>query len=408
MAHRVYTKTSSGWKRVPKISLKDPTEWAKIKKGWVKVSDVSADNNWKLFFAGGFPAGIILPYYSTGAIPNDWQEYSAPYGRSIFGADAAYPPRTYGGISSIYHEGKVATSGLHGGEAYHWNASFVGDGDCRYCIRYDGDNHHGYNTGQHVHSNIGGTVSTVPPKTELRLIKAVNAAADLPVRVGVFSNVDLPNPDLSELSAASTFHGRYFSGDTNPGHQDGAATHLSPGVYTSYAGSHHHGGANRTLWTSQTGEYAVFAGNHKHLGYAKSYTNNYSYHYLSMWYSASDIVEASPHMIGMWEGTMAPEGWAICDGTNGTPDLRNKFIKFANSGDRSSAGGEPKVGLTTFTDTNGSHTHRPSSPNSNGAATDLYIKHHSAVGHFHESTQAKKTLLPPYYSLTFIMKLPED
>ncbi|MCK5601717.1 tail fiber protein, partial [Candidatus Pacearchaeota archaeon] len=33
-------------------------------------------------------------------------------------------------------------------------------------------------------------------------------------------------------------------------------------------------------------------------------------------------------MIVMWSGinTNVPDGWAICDGTNGTPDLRNRFV----------------------------------------------------------------------------------
>jgi hypothetical protein len=39
--------------------------------------------------------------------------------------------------------------------------------------------------------------------------------------------------------------------------------------------------------------------------------------------------------IGIWHGdsTDIPAGWVICDGTNGTPDLRNKFIRCANGDD---------------------------------------------------------------------------
>jgi microcystin-dependent protein len=30
--------------------------------------------------------------------------------------------------------------------------------------------------------------------------------------------------------------------------------------------------------------------------------------------------------IVMWNGSSAPSGWALCNGTNGTPDLRDRFI----------------------------------------------------------------------------------
>ena len=38
-------------------------------------------------------------------------------------------------------------------------------------------------------------------------------------------------------------------------------------------------------------------------------------------------------VIVMWSGTLAtiPAGWALCDGTNGTPDLQNKFIRGATT-----------------------------------------------------------------------------
>tara|TARA_B110001452_G_scaffold105824_1_gene87685 strand:- start:1640 stop:2452 length:813 start_codon:yes stop_codon:yes gene_type:complete len=40
-------------------------------------------------------------------------------------------------------------------------------------------------------------------------------------------------------------------------------------------------------------------------------------------------------LIGLWHGILAtiPAGWVICDGTNDTPDLRDKFIRCANGDD---------------------------------------------------------------------------
>jgi microcystin-dependent protein len=52
----------------------------------------------------------------------------------------------------------------------------------------------------------------------------------------------------------------------------------------------------------------------------------------------------------MWSGlvTAIPTGWALCDGTNGTPDLRDRFIVGAGgSYARNSTGGANSVVLTT-------------------------------------------------------------
>jgi microcystin-dependent protein len=59
-------------------------------------------------------------------------------------------------------------------------------------------------------------------------------------------------------------------------------------------------------------------------------------------------------MISMWSGdvTKIPSGWALCDGTNGTPDLRGRFIVGHGKGDGlterkiTEKGGEENVTLT--------------------------------------------------------------
>lgn len=37
-------------------------------------------------------------------------------------------------------------------------------------------------------------------------------------------------------------------------------------------------------------------------------------------------------VIVAWTGSTPPSGWALCDGTNGTPDLRGRFIRMFNDG----------------------------------------------------------------------------
>lgn len=83
-------------------------------------------------------------------------------------------------------------------------------------------------------------------------------------------------------------------------------------------------------------------------------------------------------MIMMWSGTIAtiPSGWLLCDGTNSTPDLRNRFIVGAHSDD---AG----VAKTTIT----------GSPTQTGGSKDAIVVSHTHTatvtdpGHFHSLDQ---------------------
>ena len=48
----------------------------------------------------------------------------------------------------------------------------------------------------------------------------------------------------------------------------------------------------------------------------------------------------SSGMIVAFSGSEVPYGWLLCDGTNGTPDLRNKFILGASPNSVGETGGE--------------------------------------------------------------------
>lgn len=113
--------------------------------------------------------------------------------------------------------------------------------------------------------------------------------------------------------------------------------------------------------------------------------------------------------IVIWSGasTAIPEGWALCNGANGTPDLRDRFIVGAGgSYSVGNTGGENTVTLTV--NQMPSHNHSVSACTPTGA-TGSYI---SATNSSKNATPVTSTSTgggqahenrPPYYALCYIM-----
>lgn len=154
----------------------------------------------------------------------------------------------------------------------------------------------------------------------------------------------------------------------------------------------------------------------------------------------SAIDRALKGLIAIWSGTVdtIPSGWALCDGENGTPDLRDKFVVGAGGAyQANTAGGAGShshdisgtgtVGATTLTVVQmPAHTHTyTSNPTVYGAigneekGTVFQVVKTPAIAtsstgggeaHGHSFTMDGISLgntpnLPPYYALAFIMKL---
>ncbi len=145
-------------------------------------------------------------------------------------------------------------------------------------------------------------------------------------------------------------------------------------------------------------------------------------------------------MILMWSGKAdaVPDGWALCDGKNGTPNLLDRFV--VGAGDRyapgttgglvststSAAGAHAhnaSIGMTTLTEwhmpshfhsmTAGGYSSRDNWPggwNGTGKSPTDYTGGNG--GHNHAATVSATgdhthtvATLPPYYALCFIVKL---
>jgi len=143
-------------------------------------------------------------------------------------------------------------------------------------------------------------------------------------------------------------------------------------------------------------------------------------------------------LISMWYGTIAtiPTGWVLCNGSNGTPDLRNKFVIGAHTdsvgvaystvtGSNTQTGGTKDAGVVSHThtatsvvtDPSHAHTQIGTSPgiaglegvgsaavantsNTGSAVTGITVATTIATA----GSSGTDANLPPYYALAFIMK----
>ena len=89
----------------------------------------------------------------------------------------------------------------------------------------------------------------------------------------------------------------------------------------------------------------------------------------------------------LWSGSTGsvPSGWYLCDGTNGTPDLRNSFIVGAgNTYAVGATGGTADAIVVSHTHaatvTDSGHNHKEFNTDNPGAGTEVTTSNYSTVG----------------------------
>jgi len=103
----------------------------------------------------------------------------------------------------------------------------------------------------------------------------------------------------------------------------------------------------------------------------------------------------------LWSGAIVdiPAGYVLCDGNNGTPDLRDKFVPGAGGAYAvGSAGGSNTHGHTDNFSVQDSTSEQVIASGSGAAAPE------TPHGHGLDGAVIAADGRPPYYSLAYIMK----
>jgi hypothetical protein len=319
---------------------------------------------------------------SWSALPSGWEIFTDADDKYIIGAGSTYSPGNNGagdGTINLVHAVGVA----HGTTDYWFG---------------NGANHTG--TGMAPASPIHATMNFIDPApnyTENILIKAASDLSFLPQDACFFKHASGGWSGLTrEFPAADRFFKANIANATG-GKESGTVPSTSEGT-------HDHGGnAGYLPPGGGTGAYGtnLTKGIHSHSFTAALNFKLYRVQ-MSMWYMASGAYDLpSTGYIGMYESTTPPDGWSLCNGSGGTPDLRDYFVNVPNvDADAGTVAGDGKVSSVSVTNSAGAHTHHYNTCNSCPYVMAAHI--YTQGAHTHTMTH-DATWLPPYYALAFIM-----
>ncbi len=332
------------------------------------------------------PQGLILPFNDV-VVPEGWSVFSNADGKLLVGAGDTYNIGDSGGSSSFSLSGVSGSAGNHSATVTSGftsaNQNAIGGS-----LLYENNT-----SGAHTHNLVGGTYE--PQANEIVLIKADSNQQQLPAKAVLLSSGAVPS-GLSNI-----YNNNKFLKANNTIAETG---NILAEVELSTAGTHYHGRPYvQASWVE------ISAANYSSYGshapqVLMTCNEAIKKVQLSMWTNASREFRIN-NLIGMWESLTPPQGWVLCDGSNGTPDLRNYFIETVTSGLESSGQGSNQINIVSNSiNHNASHHHQ----GSNVLGISYGTSYHTTYtwNHSH-SLNINQTVayLPSYYALSFIMKI---
>lgn len=328
------------------------------------------------------PVGLIVPYTAgAGGAPSNWSIFATADGNYIVGAGSTYAVAATGGTGDI-----TVTTADMGND--HTGAADITD-----TATNGGQWRNSSSEGSHTHNFA---LTYTPPYQECYLIKAgATPGTEFPAGSVLFTY----DADKSSIATNIWTDGYMFKANSAVG--TGGSD--SPSETSDAGGSHGHGGVDSGNGSGS--EAAVTSGGHTHTE-TFTMTNNLYRAAVAAWSDAVSAVvldEYGSGIIAMYENTTPPSGWSLCDGTGGTPDLRDYFLRpitFASAGSKSGDGSVDYV--TAGTLTHAAHGHRDGNGDGGSGGTSYHQATETLTAHT-QINDSEAGWMPSYYALAFIM-----
>lgn len=346
---KLHVKESGTWKWVRQAYVKHAGTW-KPAIFWVKTGGV-----WKVSNAKSRVAANSILLFKGTVIPTGFTRYTAADNRFIIGAGGAHAGGdNIGSPTKNYSRNTTTRSSHSGGTSFSTAYDTFGTGTSYYNNASAGGHNHSYDVDIDIRDVFQDYI----------LIKADYDHPTIPEDALVLSA-----SMLSGLMNLETTVDRFVRSAASYGGQGGSAT-PSNSTTSSNNGAHRH--YNNTSNTSNTYNFGSYprnssAGGHPHT-VTLTLTLNTKQKYLSAWgpgSAAKGFMEGNA--IIMSESATPPEGYYLCDGTNGTPDMRDFHLRIGTTANHGNGQGDNVADVDVSTTTDGLHQHRGSDiPNSGG------------------------------------------
>lgn len=270
------------------------------------------------------PAGAMIMYNGTDPGLTGWSRYSTADGYYINGASTQGEIGTTTGAGGTFSATySVGAAGDHSGSGYNILSSIYSGVICL---------GNGITAGSHSHSfSVTGSAGSMRPySTSMTLLYATTDQYIFPSGT---IHMHSSNAGSSWTQKLATTDVRYIVGGASGTVDTGMIGGSGSGTSSS-GGTHTHYGSSTQSSSSPLPSTYTSSGNagqaHAHSASPAAYITRLTGKLLKLWIAASNDMALNNHVV-MFVGDLStlPSYWKLCDGTNGTLDLRSYYLGYS-------------------------------------------------------------------------------